>query len=138
MSGDRSVALVTCSEYADGHPDDVLVVEPLAGLCIAATFATWDDAAVDWSAFDLIVLRSTWDYTSRRAEFVAWIDGVARLTTLVNPAAAVRWSSDKRYLVHLARIGAPVVPTAFVDPGASPESLATSIRRTASSAGRSS
>ena len=30
------------------------------------------DADVDWSAYDLVVIRSTWDYVARRDEFLAW------------------------------------------------------------------
>jgi O-ureido-D-serine cyclo-ligase len=36
----------------------------------------------------------------------------------VNPLEVVRWNTDKRYLVELARAGVPVVPTRFVSPGA--------------------
>ena len=36
------------------------------------TSAVWDDPAVDWAAYDLVVLRSPWDYAPRRDEFVAW------------------------------------------------------------------
>ena len=55
----------------------------------------WDDPAVDWAAYDLVVLRSPWDYVSRRDEFVAWAAGVPRLA---NPADVVAWNTDKRYL----------------------------------------
>ena len=50
---------------------------------------------VDWSSYDLVVLRSPWDYALRRDEFVAW---AATVPTLVNPADVVRWNTDKRYL----------------------------------------
>lgn len=127
------MALVTCSEYPDGYDDDVLVIAPLAALDIDATFVTWDDAAADWTSFDLVVLRSTWDYTPRLDEFLTWAEGVPGL---VNPAAAVRWSSDKRYLVELARAGAPVIPTMFVVPGAASDALGAAIGDTAAAASR--
>jgi glutathione synthase/RimK-type ligase-like ATP-grasp enzyme len=63
---------------------------------------------------DLVVLRATWDYVERRDEFLAWCDSVP---ALANPARAVRWSTDKSYLVDLASDGVPVVPTALVPPG---------------------
>jgi hypothetical protein len=108
------VALVTCGELPDLDPDDRLVLTPLAGLGIDVTPAVWDDPAVDWSAFDLVVLRSPWDYAPRRTEFLDWAGRVPRL---VNPAEVVRWNTDKRYLLGLREAGAPVVPTAFVEPG---------------------
>ncbi len=78
----------------------------------------WDDPSVDWSRFDVAVLRSTWDYAERIDEFLAWIAHCAVVTRLENPPEIVRWNTDKRYLQDLARAGVPVVPTRFVVPGA--------------------
>jgi hypothetical protein len=110
------VALVTCGELPDLDPDDRLVLPALAALGISATPAVWDDPTVDWSAFDLVVLRSAWDYAPRRDEFLAWAERVPRLA---NPAEVVRGNTDKRYLLRLREAGAPVVPTEFVAPGES-------------------
>ena len=104
----RTVALVTCAEVPDLDPDDRLLLHPLAGQGIQVTAAVWDDPAVDWASFDLVVLRSTWDYAARRDEFVAWAAAVPRLA---NPADVVAWNTDKRYLRELAVAGVPVVPT---------------------------
>jgi len=81
----------------------------------------WDDPEVAWGSFDIALLRSTWDYTDRLAEFLAWVDRAARLTNLLNASEVVRWNTDKHYLAELARSGAPVVPSTFVEPGGSVE-----------------
>ncbi|MFU8875619.1 ATP-grasp domain-containing protein [Micromonospora sp. SL4-19] len=81
---------------------------------VAVEAAIWDDPAVDWSRYDLVVLRSPWDYALRRDEFVAWAQTVPRL---VNPADVVRWNTDKRYLGELSAAGVPTVPTVWVEPG---------------------
>lgn len=107
------VALVTCAELPDLDPDDRLVVPALAALGVRARPAVWDDPDVDWSRYDLAVLRSTWDYPGRRDEFVAW---AGRVPSLANPADVVAWNTDKRYLADLARAGAPVVPTTWAPP----------------------
>ena len=67
----------------------------------------WDDPQADPAAYDLCVLRSTWNYAQRYDDFLAWVDSVPRL---LNPAAIVRWNSHKSYLR-----GLPVetVPTSF-------------------------
>jgi glutathione synthase/RimK-type ligase-like ATP-grasp enzyme len=82
-----------------------------------AVVAYWDDPDVDWAAFDLVVIRSTWDYSWRVAEFVAWAERCAKLTRLANPAAVVRWNTDKRYIGDLAEAGVPTVPTRYLEPG---------------------
>ena len=56
----------------------------------------WDDDSVDWARFDLALLRSTWDASIRLAEFLAWSERVAKLTTLLNPLAVICWNTDKR------------------------------------------
>ncbi|MFF5179878.1 RimK family alpha-L-glutamate ligase [Micromonospora sp. NPDC000316] len=112
--GKPRVALVTCTELADLDPDDRLVLAPLAARGVAVEPAVWDDPDVDWSAYDLAVLRSPWDYALRRDEFVDW---AATVPALVNPADVVRWNTDKRYLAELSAAGVPTVPTAWVAPG---------------------
>jgi len=81
----------------------------------------WDDPAVAWDGYDLVVLRSTWDYTERRDAFVAWCERVGG--RLHNPPGVVRWNSDKRYLTDLEAAGLPVVPTTFLDPARPPASV---------------
>lgn len=76
--------------------------------------AVWDDIAVDWAGFDLVVLRSTWDYPPRHEEFVAWAASVPRL---LNGVRTVAWNTDKHYLRELAAAGVAVVPTTWVKPG---------------------
>lgn len=94
---------------------------PLQGALQAAgataDVVDWDDPSVDWSRFDLALLRSTWDYVGRLAEFLDWAASAARQTHLANPVSLVRWNVDKHYLGDLAQAGVPVVPGAFIEPG---------------------
>ncbi|MFC9974056.1 RimK family alpha-L-glutamate ligase [Spirillospora sp. NPDC127200] len=108
-----TVALATCAGLPGGSDDVVALREALAALGVPAVPAVWDDAGVDWAAFDLVVVRSTWDYTDRREEFLAWAEGVPRL---LNGAAVLRWNTDKRYLRDLAEAGVPVTPTLWDPP----------------------
>ena len=108
------VALATSADWPDLDDDSALLVPALARLGVRAEPAVWDDPAVDWAAYDLVVVRSTWDYVPRRAEFLAWARGVPRLH---NPADVLAWNTDKTYLRDLAAAGVPVVPTTYVPPG---------------------
>jgi hypothetical protein len=112
-----TVALVTARE-ARGLDEDL---PPLEAAMHAAGVRTrvvdWDDGQVDWASFDVALIRSTWDYTDRLPEFLAWVDSAARHTTLLNPSAVVRWNTDKHYLAELARARVAVVPSDFLEPG---------------------
>lgn len=109
------VALVTCREVAGLDPDDRLVMQPLAEREVRVEPAAWDAPDVDWSAYDLAVLRSTWDYPRRREQFLAWARSVP---ALANPPDVIAWNTDKRYLADLAAADLPVVPTTWVAAGA--------------------
>jgi glutathione synthase/RimK-type ligase-like ATP-grasp enzyme len=109
---DHRVALATCSYFPEGDEDDAGLPAAIGG---EVAFAIWDDPAVDWSTFDLVVVRSTWDYQGRRDEFLAWARGLG--DRLVNPPRVLEWNTDKRYLRELADAGLPVVPTTLVAPG---------------------
>ncbi|MER7005566.1 hypothetical protein ABT297_21315 [Dactylosporangium sp. NPDC000555] len=107
------VALVTCADLPDLDEDDRALIPALAARGITAEPVVWT-AEADWAAYDLAVVRNTWDYARRRDEFVAWSAAVPRLA---NPAAVIEWNTDKRYLLDLSTAGVPIVPTAWVHPG---------------------
>ncbi|MEP7054299.1 MAG: hypothetical protein ABI912_03540 [Actinomycetota bacterium] len=115
MTG-RRVLLATSADYPRLGDDERLVLPALAARGIEAEPAIWTDPDVDWSGA-LVVVRSTWDYTRRHAEFIAWTERVTSVATLCNPAAVIRTNTDKRYLAVLESAGVPVVPTAWIDRG---------------------
>jgi len=78
----------------------------------------WDDRSVDWSSFDLVLIRSPWDYTDHLLAFLDWLERVDRVARLCNPLAPMQWSIDKHYLGGLAEDGVPVIPTEYVEVGA--------------------
>lgn len=108
------VALATCHFKPTLDDDGPALLAALAAAGVDASVEVWDDTHVDWSSYDLVVVRSTWDYIERREEFLAWAVTVPRLA---NPAGVLAWNTDKRYLADLADAGVPVVPTVFVSPG---------------------
>jgi glutathione synthase/RimK-type ligase-like ATP-grasp enzyme len=115
-----SVALATCREFPLLDDEDRLLIPALAELGITAVPAVWTDETIDWSAFDAVVVRETWDYSQDRPAFITWIRAVEAVTLLLNPAAVMEWNTDKRYLRTLAEQGMPVVPTLFLEPGDDP------------------
>jgi glutathione synthase/RimK-type ligase-like ATP-grasp enzyme len=111
------IALVTARAARDLDEDLPPLFAALRGLGAEVAIADWDDAAIDWSRFDLSLLRSTWDYTERLPGFLAWAERTAACTTLLNPLDVLRWNVDKHYLADLERSGVAIVPSTFVEPG---------------------
>jgi hypothetical protein len=110
-----NVALATCAALPDGLEVDRGLKVALDAAGARAAYVSWDDAGADWDGFDVVVVRSTFDYSRRRDEFLAWADSLDG--RLRNSPEILRWNSDKRYLSDLAAAGLPVVPTSFVSPG---------------------
>jgi len=111
------IALVTARDALALDEDMPPLRTALVALGAEVTTPEWDDTGVNWSAFDVAVLRSTWDYMGRLEEFLGWAERCGAVTRLYNPPALVRWNTDKHYLLDLARAGVPVVPTRFAEPG---------------------
>lgn len=105
------IALVTAAAARELDDDLAPLSAALDAINTDFSIIDWDDAVIDWSRFGLVVLRSTWDYTMRLDEFLAWAERVADLTTLLNPIDVIRWNTDKHYLAELGRAGVPVVPS---------------------------
>jgi glutathione synthase/RimK-type ligase-like ATP-grasp enzyme len=101
------IAFATFAGLPDGRDDD-----RAAAALLGAKFRVWDDPAVNWTAFDRVVIRSTWDYTHDRRAFLSWARAVGP-ARLRNPPDLIAWNTDKRYLDELP---VPTVPTAFVRP----------------------
>ena len=82
---------------------------------MSCEYVPWEDESVDWENFDLVVVRSPWNYTKRLAEFTQWLRDRSSMTHFHNSAALISWNLDKRYLAELALGGVPVVPTTYAD-----------------------
>lgn len=112
-----SVALVTCREALGIDYDMPLLLEAVRAAGIVVDEVCWDDESIDWSTYNQVVIRSTWDYHRRYDEFMQWVRAVSSVSTICNSLDVITWNTDKHYLAEVAEMGLPVVPTAFIEPG---------------------
>lgn len=114
----KHVAFATYSDEPDMYKGDQLLVHPLLRRHIEAAAVTWDDPAADWSAYDAVVLRSTWDYHLRIEEFQAWLHTLENANIpVLNPLPLVRWNTNKQYLQQLAQRGIRTLPALYLQAG---------------------
>ncbi len=115
----KRIAFATCAQFPELAPGDQLAVQALAALDVEAVAAVWDEEGLDWSGFDAVLLRSTWDYFLKPRDFSAWIDLlVEQNIPLWNPPEILRWNMDKLYLSDLEEMGFPVTPSVWLPRGA--------------------
>jgi hypothetical protein len=117
----KKIAIVTAREARKLDADLEPLIAALSREGLMGEPALWDDPAVHWSGYSLAVVRSTWDYVSRRDQFVAWAERTASLTRLENAASVLRWNTDKRYLRELKQGGVHVIETHWIAPGEPPD-----------------
>lgn len=98
--------------------DEPVAVQALTAAGLVVEVVDWDDPAVDWAGYDRVIVHSTWDYSQRLPQFLAWLEAVDRVSDLRNPLALIRWGLDKHYLADLAGAGVPVTATTFAEPDA--------------------
>ncbi|MGI8723061.1 MAG: ATP-grasp domain-containing protein [Geodermatophilaceae bacterium] len=110
------VAVVTCRRARGLDTDEPLLLAALDRLGLRVHVVDWDRPA-DWSDYDVAVIRSTWNYAGRHAEFLSWAAATGAVTQLHNPAAVLTWNTDKRYLSQLSQAGLAVIETTFLPPG---------------------
>jgi glutathione synthase/RimK-type ligase-like ATP-grasp enzyme len=107
------VALITGAEMAKPDPESHLLIHELGVLDIPSELISWR-APLDWSLFDLVVIRTPWDYFLHLEEFLSWVEDVEKVTRVLNSSRILRWNCHKKYLKELSGLGVPTVPTLWV------------------------
>lgn len=115
-----NVAFATYHEEPGLYPGDRMAADALerAYNDVAVSAAVWNNPHEDWSRFDLVVPRSTWDYHLFPDEFLEWLENLTAAGIQVqNAPDTIRSNIDKRYLLEFQRKGINIVPTEVVERG---------------------
>lgn len=103
-----TIAFASAADFRDMDEDLPLLLDAARQRGLDAEIVIWDDPAVDWSAYDSVIVRSCWDYITRRDEFLAWTASVPQLH---NNHHVISWNTDKVYLRQLEAAGVPIIET---------------------------
>ncbi len=119
----KRLALITFGGLPQGAESERLMLPHLAASGIETEIVDWRSSSHDFGKFDLMVLRSCWDYHLRVSEFIDWLQGVAEATPVLNAVDTVLWNYNKFYLREVEALGIEIAPTIFLtDPsGLRPE-----------------
>ena len=108
----KKIALITSSDYPNLTEDDRPLLQLFSNHSVNASAQVWDDPLVDWEDFDLVILRSCWDYHKKFESFVDWIHYLKTLKIpLMNHPLTVLWNLDKKYLLEIEKQNLPIVPS---------------------------
>ncbi len=110
------IALATSREYPGLDEDSVPLLEALRSRGLHCEPRVWD-SGFDPAEARMCLIRSTWDYDTRREEFLAWARATNDRTALLPSLDTVVWNTDKRYLQDLEARGVAIVPTVWLARG---------------------
>ncbi|AZA81483.1 hypothetical protein C1637_02610 [Chryseobacterium lactis] len=100
------------------NDEDTDLIDFLTGKGLDVVSTIWNDDMVNWSSFDVVVIKSPWDYHNHLNEFLNWLTGLEKLDVKVlNPVEIIKWNSDKHYLKDIAQKGLPVIPSGYIERG---------------------
>ena len=109
------IAFVTSSGSPEMTADDQLAAQLLEQNNIRVTPVAWDAPEIDWAEFDLIVIRSAWNFYLKPAGYLQWLNHLeASRIPLENPAPVIQKNLDKRYLFDLEKQGVSIIPAVHV------------------------
>jgi len=113
------IALATSLELADLWAGDRLFLDELRRRGFACAPVVWDDPNADWNQWDVVIVRSCWDYHLKIDRFREWLDRIAAAHVVINRPELMRWNMHKRYLLDVESVGGRIPPTALIPRGAS-------------------
>ena len=108
------IGFATSSAYPDLTSDDQLALE-FFKRSITVEPVIWDVPEVKWCDYDLVVVRSCWDYHLKFRAFLEWIELLKdKQIKVCNGPDILKWNCRKSYLLDLQNRGIPVIPSLIV------------------------
>jgi len=106
----KKICFLSCKSLGLIEDDRPLVTELEQNSDYEVSVISWDEDA-DWARFDLVLIRTPWDYPQRPEEFLDKLKLISSMTELSNSYEVVRWNYHKGYLKELESKGVKIVPT---------------------------
>lgn len=108
------IALLTCEKLPELQPSDQLLIPSLAKHNIKATAEIWDNKSVDWTKYNYLIFRNTWDYFEKEKEFNLWLTKIEKLgIKTLNSLKIIQENKHKFYLKTLEEKEVKIIPTIF-------------------------
>jgi glutathione synthase/RimK-type ligase-like ATP-grasp enzyme len=92
------------------------LIQPFSQHGVHVDVISWHATDIDWSQYDAVIVRSTWDYQEHADAFIDKLIEITKHdTVLINPLSLMQWNISKRYLQILQTQGITIIPSVFFD-----------------------
>ena len=121
---EMKIAIATCNKVPALTENEQLILPLLSEREMMTIACVWDDESINWSEYDLVIIRSIWDYHLNFERFQVWLNHLENLNiSVLNNVEVLRENSHKFYLQRLMDEDCSVIPTQFISAGTSLESI---------------
>jgi len=107
----KKAALLSTDNLENFFTYDKLLIEPMKQFGWLAEEISWRDKTVNWSNYDAVIVRSTWDYQHDSENFIKVLHKINSSTHLENNLDLMKWNMNKKYLYDLQNKGVHIVET---------------------------
>jgi len=107
----KKVAFLSMDSLENFYTYDKLLIEPMKMFGWTAEEISWRNKKVNWSDYDAVIVRSTWDYQNDAEKFVGVLEKINSLSYLENDLNLMKWNMNKNYLFDLEQKGVRIVDT---------------------------
>ena len=112
----QSIAFLSTDDLEDYFVWDNLLIQPSSQHGVHVDVISWHAIDIDWSQYDAVIVRSTWDYQEHADAFIDKLIEITKHdTVLINPLSLMQWNISKRYLQILQTQGITIIPSVFFD-----------------------
>ena len=67
-------------------------------------FAVWNDDTVNWEHYNIMLIKSPWDYHEKISLFYSWLEKIKSLgIRMHNPRHIIKWNSNKHLTCYIRR-----------------------------------
>lgn len=113
------IGFLSTAQQPEMMPYDLKAKELLRKRNVDVEIIFWEkfheDNANQLAEFDLVVIRTTWNYYKNIPAFFRFLDLLEQSGAKVyNPVNLIKWNIDKKYLQELQSDGFEIIPTLFV------------------------
>jgi glutathione synthase/RimK-type ligase-like ATP-grasp enzyme len=112
----KRLGMLTCDKLKELYMPDQKLKAMLIENGVLAEAVVWDDPSIDWSTYDALLFRNTWDYFEKEIEFTQWLDKIEQIgVPTFNSIDIIKYNVNKFYLRDLSEKGIDIIPTVFIE-----------------------
>ncbi|MCP3891351.1 MAG: hypothetical protein GY702_21170, partial [Desulfobulbaceae bacterium] len=99
----RQCAFLSMDSLEDFECYDNLLYAPFKEIDWQVTPVPWRQKDIDWNFYEVVIIRSPWDYQDDPELFIEVLEKIdASSALLANPLEIVTWNINKKYLQELS------------------------------------